>query len=190
MSPADPTATRPQTIHTTSLPGLLRITRPVLGDERGFFHEVVRLDELEVETGIPFVARQVNHSRSQAQTLRGLHAERWNKVVWLGRGRAFSAIVDIRPESPTFGRHETFELVAEEGTVLYIPEGCANSICALTDIDYIYLVTKVFDGSDTRAVAWDDPDLNIQWPVSDPILSQRDRTNPRLRDLFPGRLPS
>lgn len=172
-------------ISETSIPGLLRIERPVRRDERGFFHEVVRPEDLSQYTGQNFQARQVNHSRSIKGVLRGLHAERWNKLVWIARGRAFSAIVDIRPDSPTFGRYETFELSEENGLVLHIPEGCANSIYALTEVDYIYLVSKVYDGSDTTAVAWDDPDIAVPWPDRQPILSQRDQTNPRLRELFP-----
>ncbi len=172
-------------INGTTLPGLYRIERPVRPDERGFFHEVVRLDDLAAVTGFPFQVRQVNQSNSRKGVLRGLHAEKWDKIVWVSRGRAFSAIVDIRPESPTFGKYETFELSAENGLALYLPEGFANSIFALTDIDYIYLVTKIYDGSDTSAIAWDDPDLAISWPNADPILSDRDRNNPRFKDLFP-----
>jgi dTDP-4-dehydrorhamnose 3,5-epimerase len=172
-------------ISNTTLPGLLKIERPLRYDERGFFHEVVRLDELIQATGKSFQVQQVNHSRSIAGVLRGLHAERWDKTVWIARGRAFSAIVDLRPDSPTFGRYETFELSEENGLALFIPEGFANSIYAYTEIDYIYLVSKVYDGSDTSAVAWDDPDLAIPWPSSDPIISQRDRNNSRLRELYP-----
>jgi dTDP-4-dehydrorhamnose 3,5-epimerase len=174
-------------ISQTTLPGLLRIERPVRYDERGFFHEVVRPNELSQLIGKNFEVKQVNHSHSKAGVLRGLHAERWDKIVWIASGRAFSAIVDIRPDSPTFGRYETFELSSDNGLVLYLPEGFANSIYALTEIDYLYLVNKHYDGSDTSAVAWDDPDLDIPWPNRNPILSERDLTNPRLRDLFPER---
>jgi len=174
-------------ISATTLPGLFRIERPMRQDERGFFHEVVRPEELNQVTGLDFQVRQVNHSHSIKGVVRGLHAERWNKIVWVARGRAFSAIVDIRPESPTFGRHETFELDDQNGLALFIPEGFANSVCALTEIDYVYLVSKVYDGSDTTAVAWDDPDIAVSWPNSDPIISERDRHNPRLRDLYPAK---
>ncbi len=151
-------------IFKTSLPGLLRIERPVRADPRGFFHEVVRLEELSAITGQPFEVRQVNHSNSVEGVLRGLHAESWNKIVWIPRGRAFSAIVDIRPASPTFGKYEIFELSAENGRALYLPEGFANSVYAITEIDYLYLVTKTYDGSDTTAITWDDPDIAIPWP--------------------------
>ncbi len=169
----------------TSLEGLLKIERPLRFDERGYFHEVVRLEELSGATGRPFKVMQVNHSRSKQGVLRGLHAERWEKIVWVARGQAFSAIVDIRPDSPTFGKYETFELNDENGLALYIPEGFANSIYALTEVDYVYQVSKTYDGSDTTAVSWDDPDIAVSWPNSDPIISQRDRSNPRLRELYP-----
>lgn len=174
-------------IFQTSLPGLLRIERPLRHDERGFFHEVVHPGDLSELTGKTFEVKQVNHSRSKKGVLRGLHAERWDKIVWIARGRAFSAIADIRPDSPTFGRYESFELSEDNGLALYLPEGVANSIYALTDIDYIYLVNKVYDGSDTSAIAWDDPDIGVAWPDTNPIISQRDRQNPSLRDLFPER---
>lgn len=168
----------------TSLKGLLKIERPLRHDERGYFHEVVRPEELTSAIGKEFLLKQVNHSRSVKNVLRGLHAEHWDKVVWVVRGAALSAIVDIRPESPTFGKYELFELNDNNGAALYIPEGFANSIYAQTDIDYVYLVNKTYDGSDTTAVAWDDPDINVPWPNRTPILSERDKNNPHLRELF------
>lgn len=174
-------------VFKTSLPGLLRIERPVKHDERGFFHEVVRPAELTELIGQEFQLQQVNHSHSVKNVLRGLHAEHWDKIVWVAKGQALSVIVDIQPGSPTFGRYEMFELSDENGLALYIPEGFANSVYARTEIDYIYLVNKTYDGSDTFAVAWDDPDLAIPWPNPNPIISQRDRANPCLRDLFPNR---
>ncbi len=171
----------------TSLPGLLKIERPLRYDERGYFHEVVRPEELQEYTGKEFIMRQVNHSRSAKGVLRALHAERWDKIVWVARGRAFCAIVDVRPASPTFAKYETFELNDQNGLALYLPEGFANSIFALEETDYVYVVNKLYDGSDTFAIAWDDPDIAIPWPSATPILSERDRHNPRLRDLYPKR---
>jgi dTDP-4-dehydrorhamnose 3,5-epimerase len=168
-----------------NLPELIQIQRPIFNDERGFFHEVVRLDELNQLIEQKFEVKQVNFSHSVQGVLRGLHAESWNKIVFVTRGRAFSAIVDIRPNSATFGRYETFELSDQNGLALYLPEGFANSVYAITDIDYVYLVSKNYDGSDTSAIAWDDPDLAIPWPNLDPIISKRDSNNPRLRDLYP-----
>lgn len=176
----------PQYIKKTSIPGLLILERPVFEDERGFFREVFHLDELEKISGIKFNALQMNHSHSRANVLRGIHAERWNKIVYPLNGEVFVAIVDIR-DCPTFAKVETFTINDEKRFGLFIPEGLANSFCVIGDspVDYIYLVDRYYDGLDTRAIVWDDPDLKISWPISDPIISERDRNNPKLRDLFP-----
>lgn len=176
-----------QFIKQTSIKGLLILERPVLPDERGFFREIFHLDELEEATGIKFEPVQMNHSHSKTRVIRGVHAERWNKVVYPVSGEAFIAIVDIRPESPTFAKVETFNVGDGNRIGLFIPNGLANSFCVTgdKDLDYIYLVDAYYDGSDTKAITWDDPDININWPVKNPIISDRDKNNPRLRDLFP-----
>jgi dTDP-4-dehydrorhamnose 3,5-epimerase len=175
-----------------SIPGLFLVERETRRDDRGFFREVVRWDELEASTGIPFRPVQWNHSVSEPGVLRALHAELWNKLVYPITGRMFAAVVDIRPEFDTFGHTVELTFDASDPTALFIPAGLANSICVAGDepVHYLYLVDAYYDGSDTRAVAWDDPDLDIRWPIADPILSQRDRENPRLRDLFPERFTS
>ena len=100
-------------------------------------------------------------------------------------GEIFIAIVDIRPDSSTFKKSETFIINDTNRNALFISKGLANSICVIgnTPVDYIYLVDAYYDGKDTRAVAWNDPDLAIPWPIKNPTISDRDRTNPRLRDL-------
>ena len=99
----------------------------------------------------------------------------------------FSAIVDIRPKSPTFGKFETFTFDENSHKALFIPKGLANSICVVgkEPVHYMYLVDAYYEGKDTRAIVWNDPDIGISWPVKNPIISERDRNNPRLRDLFP-----
>ena len=174
-------------IRETKIPGLLVIKRPVFEDNRGFFREVFHLDDLVKASGIDFRPVQWNHSRSLPKVIRGLHAENWNKIVYPATGKAFVAIVDIRPSSSTFGSVLTFILDDSNRSALFIPEGLANSICVMgtKPVDYIYLVDKYYDGTDTRAIAWNDPDLSINWPIRNPIVSERDRNNPRLRELFP-----
>lgn len=174
-------------IKTTSIPGLLVLERPVFEDERGFFRELFHKDELEKMIGTTFDGVQMNHSHSLPGVIRGIHAEEWNKIIYPVCGEVFIAIVDLRLESPTFAKVETF-LVGDSNRIgLFIPNGLANSLCVTGDrsADYIYLVDEYWDGSDTRAIAWNDPDLNIDWPVKDPIISERDRHNPTLRELFP-----
>lgn len=174
-------------IKTTSIPGLFILERPTFDDERGFFKEVFHLDELESVLGYEFKPVQMNHSKSIPGVIRALHGESWNKLIYPITGSMFSAVVDIRPDSSTFGKVETFTIDAINRIALFVPKGLANSICVVGSqpVNYIYLVDNYYDGTDTRAVAWDDPDLNISWPVKDPLLSDRDKNNPRLRDLFP-----
>lgn len=177
-------------IETTELPGVLVIRRPTHRDDRGFFREPFRLNELEDALGGPIHFVQQNHSRSYRGILRGLHAENWDKLVYVPHGRVFTALADIRPESPAFGRVLTFEWGGDDLYSIYIPRGLAHGYCVLSEeADYVYLVTAYFDGSDTRAVAWDDPDLAISWPIADPIVSDRDRSNPTLSVLIGGRPP-
>jgi dTDP-4-dehydrorhamnose 3,5-epimerase len=166
--------------------GVLIFERPVHRDERGFFHEAFRLDDLEQALGHSVAFVQVNHSRSSRGVLRGLHAENWAKLVYVPSGDVFTALADIRPWSPTFGRVETFSFSNENRPTVFLPAGLAHGYYVLSETaDYVYQVTSYYDGSDTRAVAWDDPDLAVPWPTREPLLSERDKSNPRLRQLFP-----
>lgn len=176
-----------QYIKQTSISGLLIIERVSHSDERGFFREVFHMDELQQTLGFEFKPIQMNHSYSKAKVIRALHAENWNKLVYPVSGICFAAIADIRPDSETFGKVETFNFDDSNRFALFIPKGLANSICVAGEepVNYIYLVDAYYDGTDTRAVAWDDPDLNIKWPVENPLISERDKNNPTLRDLFP-----
>lgn len=179
-------------IRETSIPGLLIIERPVFRDERGFFKEIIRLNELEKATGIKFNLKQWSHSFSKPRVIRALHAENWNKIVYPVTGKMFAAVVDIRPDSKTFAKVEEFNFDGKEHKALFVPKGLANSICVVgrEPVHYLYIVDAYYDGSDTTALAWDDPDLNINWPVKNPILSERDRKNPTLRELFPEKFKS
>ena len=170
----------------TRIPGLFVIKRPTYFDDRGFFREALRLDELS-SINVNFKPVQVNHSKSEPGVIRALHAEKWNKLVYPITGNMFAAIADLRPDSSTFGQVETFNFDENDPKALFIPKGLANSICVVGDrpVHYIYLVDEYYDGNDTRAIAWDDPDLAINWPIRDPILSERDKNNPTLRQMFP-----
>ncbi|MBI2019284.1 dTDP-4-dehydrorhamnose 3,5-epimerase family protein [Candidatus Daviesbacteria bacterium] len=174
-------------IKTTSIKGLYKIERMTRSDDRGFFREVFHMDELEKMLGFEFKPVQMNHSFSKPKVIRALHAENWNKLVYPVTGICFAAIVDIRPDSQTFGKVETFTFSDDDRFALFIPKGLANSICVAGEqsVNYMYLVDSYYDGSDTRAIAWDDSDLGIEWPVKDPIISERDKNNPKLREMFP-----
>lgn len=172
----------------TAIEGLLVVRAPTLIDERGFFRQTVLRSALESAAGRPLEFRQANHSRSHARVLRGFHAEPWDKLVYVARGTAFCALADIRPDSETFASVVTLELGDEPGerARLLIPAGVANSFYAVTECDYLYDVTEEWRaGVPKPAVAWDDPTLAVAWPDREPVLSEADRSNPTLAELFP-----
>jgi dTDP-4-dehydrorhamnose 3,5-epimerase len=181
-------------IQKTSIPGVVIIERPTFNDFRGFFHEIFRQKELEEATGVKFSPIQWGHSMSKPGVIRGIHTESWNKLVYPVTGILYAPIVDLRPESPTFKK---IEYVTIDNTVkdsphhaIFLPSGgIGNSVCVLgkEDLHYMYLVDEYWDDSKAQGVIWNDPDLNIKWPVKDPILSDRDSENPTLRELFPGK---
>lgn len=174
-------------VQKTAIEGLLILKQPKHADERGYFQEIFHLNEVEKVLNIQFKVVQMNHALSYPKVLRGIHAEDWNKIICPVSGEVFIAIVDIRPESATFGKYETFTINDENRIALFVSKGLANSYCVTSDlpVDYIYLVDSYYDGSDTRAISFDDPDVEIDWPIKDPIISERDKNNPKLRDLFP-----
>jgi dTDP-4-dehydrorhamnose 3,5-epimerase len=175
-------------VERTAIEGLLVVRWETHGDERGFFRQTFQLSELAEALGREPSLVQGNHSRSGPNVLRGFHAEPWDKLVYVVRGTAFGAIADIRPDSPTFGAVETFTLgdAPGERVRLFVSEGLANSFCTLTDVDYVYDVGGYFTpGVEKRAVAWDDPDLAVEWPVAAPTVSEADRGNPTLRERYP-----
>jgi len=175
-------------VERTGIEGLFVVRWDTHGDERGFFRQTYQRSDLEAGIGHAPTFRQGNHSRSEAGVLRGFHAEPWDKLVYVVRGRAFCAIADIRPDSATFGSVATFELgdAPGERIRLYVTQGLANSFLTLDDTDYLYDVTDEFrPGMVKPSVAWDDPDLAVDWPITDPVLSEADRHNPTLRELFP-----
>lgn len=174
-------------VQKTSIEGLLILKRPTHTDERGFFREIFHIDEIEKTLNIEFKGVQMNHAFSYPKVLRGVHAENWNKIICPVNGEVFVAIVDIRVDSPTFGKVEEFTINDTNRIALFVSKGLANSYCVLGNkaIDYIYLVDAYYDGTDQRAIAFDDPYLAINWPIKDPIVSDKDKTNPRLKDLFP-----
>ncbi|MTV24703.1 dTDP-4-keto-6-deoxy-D-glucose epimerase [Nitriliruptoraceae bacterium ZYF776] len=177
-------------VHPTAIDGLLVVEWPVHDDERGFFRQTFQTAELEETLGRPVTWQQGNHARSAPGVVRGFHAEPWDKLVQVVRGTAMAAIADVRPDSATFGAVETFHLGDVDGgrVALFVADGLGNAYATYGDdeVDYVYTVSRAwFPGADKRAVAWDDPDLAVAWPVDDPHLSDADRANPTLRDRFP-----
>ena len=180
----------PEAIPASRLPGVRfgRLSRHA--DERGSFRELWResafgpLPAADAgRAGATFV--QANLSSSAAGVLRGLHYHRRQLDYWVvAAGRVFVALVDVRPvlADPTNAPVlETRELGADECVV--IPAGVAHGFCAVEQTDLLYLVTNEYDGTDELGFAWDDPEVGVTWPIRDPILSARDRSNPTLREL-------
>jgi dTDP-4-dehydrorhamnose 3,5-epimerase len=172
-------------IEKTPIEGLFVIKLDAREDSRGFLIENFRMSELQKAMNTkPFV--QGVHTRTMKGVLRGLHAEPWDKLIYVNQGKSVSVLADIRPESKTFGTFKMFELGENSRIALYAPNGLAHGCCVLSETaDYTYLFTDEYKGQPKRAVAWDDKDLNIPWPVKQPSLSDADTKNPTLRQLFP-----
>lgn len=166
--------------------GLKIIQLDVHGDARGFFIERFHAKRF-LDAGLPHVFLQDNHSRSAPRTLRGLHyqyAPSQGKLVGVARGRVLDVAVDIRPQSPTFGRHQALELTAENGLLLWIPAGFAHGFCVIDDepADLLYKVTAVYNAAGEGGIRFDDPELEIPWPVENAVTSERDRNLPSFAD--------
>lgn len=171
----------------TALPGVLIIEPKVFGDSRGFFLETFQLERYR-EAGIvqPFV--QDNHSRSQRGVLRGLHFQRTRpqgKLVSVSRGAVYDVAVDINPISPTCGRFVGVELTDENHRQLWVPPGYAHGFCVLSEVaDFQYKCTDVYFPEDEGGLIWNDPQVNIPWPIEQPQLSAKDLQHPTLQRLL------
>jgi dTDP-4-dehydrorhamnose 3,5-epimerase len=170
----------------TELPGVILVEPEVHGDQRGFFLETYHAPRYR-EGGIGETFVQDNHSRSSKGTLRGLHGQFphcQGKLVRVIEGEIYDVVVDVRRGSPTYGRFLATALSAENFRQLYIPPGLVHGFCVESEVAQLeYKCTEIYYPEDEFSVAWNDPDLGIPWPVSDPILSQKDRSAPRLREL-------
>ena len=175
----------------TDIEGLLVIDRPTMPDERGFFREVFEQRDIESATGKKFEIMQWNHSRSHPGVIMGIHAEPCDKLVYCVHGSVLSVVVDLRTDSVTFGKVFSKNLGEDSTCALYIPQGVANSFCVVGSepADYSYLVTAYYEGTPTPAISWNDPLVTKQfggWPAQNPIISEKDKNYPTLREKFGG----
>ena len=176
----------------SGLPEILLIEPSVYHDDRGFFLETYQ-SERYIDSGIPeFV--QDNLSCSRKNVLRGLHFQHpkgQGKLVWVPHGRVFDVAVDVRIGSPTFGRW-TGRALSSEAHQLYIPPGFAHGFVVLSDEAlFAYKCTDYYDGASDRTLLWRDPSIGIEWPVTDPVLSAKDRAGLTLAELAEhGNLPT
>ena len=168
----------------TEIDGVVFIEPDVHGDERGFLVETYRAEAMKL-VGIDVDFVQENHSRSSARVLRGLHLQRGQaKLVRCARGRIFDVAVDLRPDSPTYKRWEGYDLDDVEHRQLFIPDGFGHGFCVLSaEADVIYRLSSYYDPELESGIAWDDPEVAVHWPITDPLLSDRDRNAPSLADL-------
>ena len=172
----------------TALPGVLIIEPKAFGDHRGFFLETFQVERYR-EAGITLPFVQDNHSRSQRGVLRGLHFQKTRpqgKLVSVSRGAVYDVAVDIDPASATYGRFVGVELNDDNHRQMWIPPGYAHGFCVLSEVaDFQYKCTDFYFPADESGLLWNDPDVGIPWPITEPQLSAKDIDNPRLRDLKP-----
>ena len=158
----------------------------VITDDRGFFFEAYRRNEY-ADLGIDAEFVQDNHSRSVLGTIRALHFQLspgQAKLIRVARGQIYDVAVDLRPKSPTYGQYEAFKLSEENAQQIFIPVGFAHGFCVTSEqADVAYKVSSYYDQQTERGIAWDDPDIGIPWPAEKALVSDRDRTNPRLAEI-------
>ena len=171
----------------TKLKDCVVIEPKVFGDERGFFLETFQLSRYAEEAGITLPFVQDNHSRSSKGVLRGLHFQKkkpQGKLVRVVKGEVYDVAVDVRPGSNTFGQWEGVILSEENKKQFWVPPGFAHGFVVLSDVaDFEYKCTDYYDPSDEGSILWSDPALNIDWPIADPLLSEKDSSAPCLKDM-------
>ncbi len=169
-----------------NIQGIFNIEMPTHDDGRGFFREVLRNNEIQKQTGNEFILKQVNHSRSVKNTLRGIHIAPWNKIIYVTRGQVQSVIVDCRKDSPTFGKYDSINLGDENRNCMFVPKYCGNSYLVLSeDADYIYLTDQEWMPNLEKGFMWNDPDISINWTLNEePLLSEKDKINPSFSEII------
>ncbi|HIF9315353.1 TPA: dTDP-4-dehydrorhamnose 3,5-epimerase [Photobacterium damselae] len=170
----------------TKLKDCVIIEPKVFGDERGFFMETYH-ESRYINVGIKERFVQDNRSRSTQNVLRGLHFQKTKpqgKLVTVIHGEVFDVAVDLRPESETFGEYEAVILSGENKLQFYVPPGFAHGFCVLSEsADFQYKCTDYYDPNDESGLRWDDPRINIEWPLSNPLLSDKDKIQPLLNEI-------
>jgi dTDP-4-dehydrorhamnose 3,5-epimerase len=179
-------------VRTTPLEGVLIIEPDIFTDERGAFVEVWSEARYRA-AGIPCSFVQDNVSWSAGGVLRGLHLQHprsQGKLVQVVEGEVFDVAVDVRPDSPDFGRWVGSPLSAATRRQLWIPHGFAHGFCVLSDRAVVlYKCTDYYDRASELGIIWNDPEIGIEWPVASPTLSAKDAALPRLADIVEQRLP-
>ncbi|KAB8308789.1 dTDP-4-dehydrorhamnose 3,5-epimerase [Rahnella sp. BIGb0603] len=172
----------------TDVIGVKLVEPKVFGDERGFFLETFQQDRYREMLDIDLDFVQDNHSRSSRNVLRGLHfqtSKPQGKLVRVVRGEVFDVVVDIRPESATFGKWVGVHLSESNKNQLWVPPGLAHGFVVISDFaDFEYKCTDYYDPKNEGCLIWNDPEVGIQWPVSEPLLSAKDALGQSFSELF------
>ena len=175
-------------VTSTNVDGAVIIEPKVFGDERGFFLETFHAERYKDLAGIDLNFVQDNHSRSGKGVLRGLHFQKTKpqgKLVRVVRGEVFDVAVDIRKDSPTFGKWAGVILSQENKKQFWVPPGLAHGFVTLSDIvDFEYKCTDYYDPSDEGCLMWNDPEVGIEWPLDNPQLSGKDAQGKSFKELF------
>lgn len=173
-------------VEKSDLDGVLLIQPAIHSDSRGRFFESFQKERYK-EIGIEEEFVQDNQSISQKDTIRGLHyrsAPGQAKLVRVIRGEVFDVVVDIRKQSPTFGQWRGYTLSDSNYLQIYIPVGFAHGFCVLSETaEFLYKVSEYYSAEKEIGVMWNDPDIGVKWPTSNPVLSEKDKTNPALKDI-------
>lgn len=175
-------------VEPTEIPDVLVLEPEVWRDERGLLFECYHRERFR-RAGIDCEFVQDNHVGSVRHAVRGLHFQRspgQAKLIRTTRGAVWDVAVDLRPSSASFGRWVARELSDDNRLLLFVPVGFAHGFAVLSDYaDVQYKLSAPYDPAEEAGVRWDDPDLAVRWPVADPVLSERDRSTPSFRQLFP-----
>lgn len=173
-------------VEKTGIPGVRTCVPDIYPDSRGFFQETYQRERYE-EAGIPGPFVQDNHSCSAHGVLRGMHfqiEQAQAKLVSVLCGEIYDVVIDTRKGSPAFGKWEAHRLSRENRKQLYIPRGLAHGFCVLSkQADVVYKCSEVYYPAGERGLLWCDPDIGIEWPLKEPLLSERDTEHPCLRDI-------
>ncbi|WP_338367071.1 dTDP-4-dehydrorhamnose 3,5-epimerase [uncultured Pseudoalteromonas sp.] len=170
----------------TKIKDLLIIEPNIFGDDRGFFYETFQAERYK-QIGIDLSFVQDNRSRSSKGVLRGLHFQKnkpQGKLVTVTDGEVFDVAVDLRPKSETFGQYESILLTGENKLQFYVPPGFAHGFCVISNTaDFQYKCTDYYDPNDESGLLWSDKELKIQWPISTPLLSEKDKVQPTFNEI-------
>ena len=179
-------------IEDSKISGIKIITPQIYKDDRGYFFESFNANDFK-KLGLPIKYLQENQAYSKKDTIRGLHYQLkypQGKLVRVIQGEVFDVAVDIRRGSPTFGKYESVHLSDKNNKIMYIPEGFAHGYVVLSETAiFQYKCTEIYHPEDEYGLLWNDKDLNIQWPVKNPILSKKDKSLPTLQLIKENELP-